>query len=268
MTTAAPPLVKRGRGRPKIDLSIPIYTLQGSKRDRLQQIYSNWYGCDRCELSKFRSDGNCDIVFGEGNADADILVIGEAPGEEEEASSIPFTGASGKLLNKILGQTCGDAELLDMTNAIARNHTVANLAKYHAHMEGWRHEQMFFINTVACRPPENATPSLHALRACWERVWNTILTIDPLLIIAVGKTAMFTLMKKQIEITKVRGDIIDVTHEGHFGNVTYPVMPVLHPSYLLRKADWKTTNGDWEKTLDDWTQGFRVVNLLRQQHYG
>jgi uracil-DNA glycosylase family 4 len=269
MTTAAAP-AKRKRGRPKTDHSIPIYDLPGpTSQERLHQIYDGWFNCQRCELAKVRCDkGKEDIVFGDGNAEADILIVGEAPGEDEEKTLIPFTGPSGKLLNKILANVSGDSEIIHLAEVAARHNRTADNVKLHEAVEEWRRQEMFITNAVACRPPDNATPTPSALKACWERLWNTILVVDPLFIFAVGKTPTITLLKKSVEITKVRGTVFDVTHEGRAGPVTYPVMSVLHPSYLLRKADWNLPDGDWRKTVEDWRSGLRAVDFLRQQHYG
>jgi uracil-DNA glycosylase family 4 len=260
---------KRKRGKPKAELAIiPIHDFPGpSNRDKLQQLYDQWFNCQRCDLSTFRSTE--DVVFGEGNPNADVLIIGEAPGEEEDRQKVPFIGPSGNLLNKILASVSDNEEIRTLAEWIAKApQNAANLRTFHERVTEWRHTEFFITNVVACRPPENGTPSNPSLKACWERVWNIIQIIDPVLIFAVGKVPASTLMKKQVEITKTRGTLFDVTYPSRVGNITYPVMPVLHPSYLLRKADWKTRGGDYEKTIEDWRRGLRMVDFLRQQHRG
>lgn len=268
METPTP--AKRGRGRPKTDYEIPIYTLPGpSPRQKLEQIYDQWFDCQRCELGPIRCvNGPAEIVFGEGNPSAHVMLVGEAPGEEEESSLIPFTGPSGRLLNKMLAQVSDRGEIRALAELIAKTPNAGNLAKFTTAVDAWRHEEFFLTNAVACRPPDNGTPSPSATKACWERLWNTILTVDPLFIFAIGKTALQTLTRKKFEITKVRGQIYDITHEGQFRPVTYPIMPILHPSFLLRKADWKSSNGDFHKTIEDLKKGLRVVDFLRYQNFG
>jgi len=275
MTSTAAPKEKKKRGRPKgkqATDTTPLYVLPGpSNREKLQQIYDHWYDCQRCELSICRkqNDNDPDIVFGEGNPDADILIIGEAPGEEEDKAKIPFIGPSGNLMNQILAQVSDDAEVRKMAEWYARApQSRDNHRRFHDFVLEWRHKEFFITNAVACRPPENGAPSTTALRACWERLVNIIQVIDPYLIFAVGKIPASTLMKRQIEITKLRGSLFDVKLQGRLGEVVYPVMPVLHPSFLLRKADWRTKGGDFDKTVEDWRMGLRTVDFLRHQHEG
>jgi uracil-DNA glycosylase len=74
--------------------------------------------------------------------------------------------------------------------------------------------------------------------------------------------------KNQVKITAARGRIYDVEFPGRLGPVTYPVLPIYHPSYLLRKADWNEPNGDYAKTVKDWRLGLKAVDFLRRQYFG
>lgn len=265
MTTTELP--KKKRGKPKGDTSLPIYNLTGTKGDQLAQINSMWVGCNKCELSISRVGD--DICFGEGNPNADVLIIGESPGEEEDRTGVPFTGPSGILLNKILANISDDPEIRGLCEWAARApQSAANLKRFNDSVLEWRHREFFLTNAVACRPADNTRPSNPALKTCWERVWNIIQVVDPLLIFVVGSLPAATVMKRPVEVTKVRGQLFDVTYQGRIGNVTYPVIPVLHPSYLLRKADWKVKGGDYEKTIEDWRRGMRTVDFLRNTHRG
>lgn len=265
MTSTSSPPKKRGKPKAKGDAT-PTYDLTGSKRDRLLQINDDWVACQRCELHRCRS-GN-EIVFGEGNPEADVLIIGEAPGEEEDRTGIPFVGPSGILLNKILANVTDDVEIRGLCDWAAKNPSQIGQKRLNDAVMSWRQKDFFITNVVACRPADNGTPSNLTLKACWERVWNIIQVVDPMIIFAVGKVPTVTVMKRPVEITKVRGQLFDVTYPGRFGNVTYPVIPVLHPSYLLRKADWKVKGGDYEKTIEDWRRGMRTVDFLRHAHRG
>jgi uracil-DNA glycosylase family 4 len=271
MTTVDLAKKKRGRPKGKQNEDIPLYDLPGpSNKEKLLQIYDQWYDCDRCELAACRRANNdADLVFGEGNPEADILIIGEGPGEEEDRTKIPFTGPSGNLLNQILAQVSDNDDVRKMAEWYARApQSKENLRRFHEFVIEWRHKEFFITNAVACRPPENGTPSTLALKACWERLLNIIQVVDPLLIFAVGKIPASTLMKRPVEITKVRGNLFDMKFQGRVGEITYPVIPVLHPSFLLRKADWKTKGGDFDKTVEDWRGGLRTVDFLRNQHRG
>lgn len=273
MTTADAPPKKRGRGRPKTEaVKVKLEIFPGTKDEQLHALYDQWYGCTKCTLGQERKRTNKpdDIVFGEGNAGADVLIVGEAPGEEEEASSLPFCGKSGGLLNQILAMTSANAEIrqeYDLFVNGARNYQVTK--RFQDAVTDWRYSEFFITNVVSCRPPENRTPTPNEVRACWDRLLNIIYIVDPLIIIAVGRTALAAVLKKkEAEITKYRGQIIDVHYDGRFGQATYPVMPILHPSFLLRVADWKQKDGYYEKTVDDVRKAMKTVDYLRNQHYG
>jgi len=270
------PGLAKPRGK-KVVKEAPLNTLetfQGSKMDRLQQLYSKWYGCTRCSLGELRAcTGSKEIVFGEGNPDANILIVGEAPGEEEEATNLPFVGKAGQLLNQILAFTSADPEIRKMQDDYSKvSHSDYNLKKiksYHQVIEEWRHNEFFITNAVSCRPPENGTPTAEHIKQCWDRLWNIIYIVDPWLIVACGNSALSAVMRKvQVKISAARGHIYDVEYQGHVGPVTYPVIPVFHPSYLLRKADWKVSGGDYEKTVKDWRMALKAVDFLRDKHLG
>lgn len=266
--------IKRGKKAVKIPPPNILENFQGTKQERLQQLYSKWYGCLKCPLGELRAcEGNQDIVFGHGNPDAHILIVGEAPGEEEEATGIPFVGKAGQLLNQILAFTSADPEIRqaqeDYTKSSHSNYNQKKIRSYHEYIEEWRFNEFFLTNAVACRPPENATPTTDQIKQCWDRLWNIIYIVDPWLIVACGNSALAAVMRKvQVKITAARGRIYDVEFDGHVGPVTYPVIPVFHPSYLLRKADWKVPGGDYEKTVKDWRMALKAVDFLRHSNLG
>lgn len=254
---------------------VPLYELDRhlSKMDRLKEIYNKWYGCKRCPLALTRVDGESeptdDIVFGEGNPDAKIMIVGEAPGAEEEATGIPFVGASGKLLNQILAATAGDPGIVELAKWYQGvRHTPDNQAHFHDQMLEWRKQEFFIANIVACRPEDNKTPTHPEAQACWERLYNTIYVVDPWLIIASGKLAIETLTGKKVEVTKKRGELFDVEFQGRLTPYRIPVIATLHPSYLLRVADHKNKNGNYVQTLRDFNWALTYVDGLKFRHLG
>jgi uracil-DNA glycosylase family 4 len=252
---------------------VPLHSFEGTKMGQLTQLYDQWYGCERCPLHQTREDEDGEptkeIVFGEGNPDARIMIVGEAPGAEEAASGVPFVGASGKLLNQILAATSGDQHIQELAkwyNSV--RHTPDNQTQFHEQMLAWRKEEFFIANIVACRPPDNKTPTHPEAQACWERLYNTIYIVDPWLIIASGKLAVETLTGKKVEITKKRGDLFDVEIQGRLVPYRVPVIATLHPSYLLRVADHKNKAGSYVQTLRDFRWAFTYVDGLKQRHLG
>lgn len=147
--------------------------------------------CTKCGLSQ----GRTYVVFGEGNPDADILFVGEAPGANEDRLARPFVGRSGKLLDSMM-----------------------------AH-EGLRREDVFIANLIKCRPPENRDPLPDEIGACEPYLWRQIELIQPRVIVALGRFAAHALTRTQTPITQMRGRF----HSYH----GVPLMPTLHPSALL-----------------------------------
>jgi DNA polymerase len=158
--------------------------------------------CQRCRLSKERRS----IVFGEGNPEARLMFIGEAPGREEDLQARPFVGDAGQVL----------------TNLIKKM--------------GLKREDVYIANIVKCRPPNNRDPEDDEKAACIPFLERQIDIIRPEIIIALGRIAAQTLTGSNIPITKLRGNFFK------YRNI--PVMPTFHPAYLIRnpKDKWLT----WE----------------------
>lgn len=259
------------RGKKALDAT-PLLNFQGTKMEQLKQLYDQWYGCQRCVLHTFRSgddEENKEIVFGEGNPNAKVMIVGEAPGAEEAECGVPFVGAAGKLLNQILATTSSDPgiqELYKWYHGV--RHTPENQDHFHSKMLEWRKEEFFITNVVACRPPENRAPTHPEAVACWERLYNTVYIVDPWLIIASGKSAIETLVRKKVEITKKRGELFDTEFKGRVATYRVPVIATLHPSYLLRIADYKNKTGTYVQTLRDFLWAFKYVDGLKQKLLG
>lgn len=159
-------------------------------------------GCQKCELGKTRKN----FVFGVGNPQADIVVIGEAPGAEEDARGEPFVGAAGQLLNKILG--------------------AINLKR----------EDVYICNILKCRPPGNRTPERFEVEQCEPYLLRQLDLIQPKFILALGLTAANTLLNRKARMGELRGTVHD--YHGISVVVTY------HPAALLRNQQWKRPT--WE----------------------
>jgi DNA polymerase len=154
-------------------------------------------GCPRCKLSRSRSR----IVFGEGNPNADLLFVGEAPGREEDEQGLPFVGAAGQLLTKII-------------EAI-----------------GMKREEVYIVNTVRCRPPDNRDPEKDEIAACRPFLEEQIRLIEPRAIVTLGSFAAQAILETDEPISKVRGRWY-LAHGAR-------VMPTFHPAFLLRSPKHK-----------------------------
>jgi DNA polymerase len=163
----------------------------------LDTLCSQIQGCLKCPLGHTRNK----FVFGAGNPNADIMVIGEAPGADEDASGQPFVGAAGQLLTKIL-------------EAI-----------------GFKREEVYIANIIKCRPPGNRRPEKSETDQCEPYLLRQIELIKPRFILAVGLTAATTLLKKDYKMSEIRGRFFD--YHGVQMLVTY------HPAALLRNPNWK-----------------------------
>lgn len=150
--------------------------------------------CRKCPLHTDRTQ----TVFGVGNETADWMIIGEAPGAEEDRQGEPFVGRAGKLLNAML------------------------LAI------GLKREQVFIANILKCRPPQNRDPQPHEAAACEDYLQRQIALVRPRIILAVGRIAAQNLLKVDTPIGKMRGQIY------HYGASNIPVVVTYHPAYLLR----------------------------------
>lgn len=151
-------------------------------------------GCRRCGLHQ----GRTQTVFGVGKVDADWMLIGEAPGAEEDRRGEPFVGRAGKLLDSML--------------------RAVELSR----------EQVFIANILKCRPPNNRDPKPDEVAACEDYLTQQIRTVQPKLILALGRVAAQNLLKTETPIGKMRGNLY------RWGDPAVPVVVTYHPAYLLR----------------------------------
>ncbi|MES9839774.1 MAG: uracil-DNA glycosylase [Candidatus Thiodiazotropha endolucinida] len=156
----------------------------------------------RCKVCGLRA-GCTQTVFGVGNPQAELLVIGEAPGADEDRQGEPFVGRAGQLLNGML------------------------LAM------GYKREAVFIANIVKCRPPNNRDPKPEEALSCEPYLQRQIELIKPKVILAVGRISAQNLLKTDIAVGKLRGRI------HSFGNQGIPLVVTYHPAYLLRSPEQK-----------------------------
>ncbi len=171
-----------------------IVDRQKYKQALLDQLYAPYKKCIQCPLGFL---GRTHVVFGDGNADAPLMFIGEGPGQKEDVQGKPFVGKSGALLNKIL-------------------ETI-----------GLRREDVFISNIVKCRPPGNRTPLPMEMKTCKQLLLvKQIAIIRPRVICTLGAAALQGLCEHPVRITKERG----IPRELY----STTVLPAYHPAYILR----------------------------------
>jgi DNA polymerase len=189
--------------RPKGDRAAESVTFHKSAHDLLVEIRDDIGDCTRCKLHKL---GRTQIVFGVGNPDADLMFVGEAPGQDEDIQGFPFVGRAGQLLTKII-------------EAI-----------------GMRREDVYIANVLKCRPPQNRNPEPDEVASCQPFLRRQIETVKPKVIVALGSFAARTLLNTEEAISRLRGRVY--RFDGAQLIATY------HPAYLLRSPDKKRET--WE----------------------
>ena len=168
------------------------------KSEDLLKLKNECKNCYKCELGKTRNN----IVFSDGNPEsAKAILIGEAPGENEDKTGTPFVGRAGKLLNEFLEKS-----------GISRA------------------EDLYIINTVKCRPPQNRVPTDTEKEFCSDYLLKQIELVNPKVLIFCGATALKSFYPKKTPISKIRGEILEL----EIGGNKRKCVPIFHPSYLLR----------------------------------
>ncbi len=169
----------------------------GSNAERLAELAEAAAGCERCGLA----GGRTNVVFGEGDPEAKLVFVGEAPGAEEDRTGRPFVGRAGKLLTKIIEAM------------------------------GYAREDVYICNVLKSRPPGNRTPLPDEIAACSPFLHEQLAAIRPKAICALGGPASKTLLATKEGITHLRGRF--------FWYRGIPLMPTFHPAYLLRNPKMK-----------------------------
>ena len=167
-------------------------------------MYDNWeelensiINCNKCKLCSNRTN----IVFGVGNKEADIMMIGEGPGADEDKQGEPFVGKAGQLMNRAFEGL------------------------------GIKREELYIANIVKCRPPSNRVPEKDEAEACLNYLRNQVLLVKPKIIVLLGSTALKNILGNEYSITAMRGKWIE--QKG----ILY--MPTWHPAALLRDENKK-----------------------------
>ena len=158
-----------------------------------EELEKNCNACEKCQLCKTRHN----VVFGVGNKDAEVLFIGEGPGENEDLQGEPFVGRGGQLLDKML-------------NAVDLD----------------RRKNIYIANIVKCRPPQNRDPLQEEQDACIDWLRNQVALIRPKIIVCLGRVAAMKIIRPDIKITKEHGIFFE--RNGVL------LMATLHPAALLR----------------------------------
>jgi len=164
------------------------------KAARLERIRSESSVCARCALAETRTN----VVFGEGDPNAQLMFVGEAPGEQEDNEGRPFIGRAGKLLTQYINKM------------------------------GFRRSEVYIANVIKCRPPENRKPHRLEIEECLPFLQRQIGIIQPKLLLVMGATALDALFDVESKITQIRGQTLMLGKT--------PAIITWHPSYVLRNG--------------------------------
>jgi len=227
------------------------------KTKRLTVLYNEYKNCVKCDLHQSRSN----IVFGLGNPESKIVIIAESPSDIEEQCGYPLIGPMGKILDFLLAKAYGGKY-----SQFTKSFPLKRLDQYNwdwKDFEVVRREliqDIFYTNVVLCKPPENRNPYLKEIKACNDRLKETIYTVDPYLIITVGKVALETLVgRKMANISKSINRIMDIKFTGRVVDIVYPILPILHPAILLKTPDVTNKDGLWGTTISALRMGINLV---------
>lgn len=168
-----------------------------NKAAELTEMEKRVKNCRRCRLR----DGCQQVVFGEGDPNTRLMLVGEGPGREEDRLGRPFVGAAGRLLEKILESV--------------------NIKR----------EEVYIANIIKCRPPYNRTPGLEEVKACFPHLQEQISIIKPEIVICLGSLSARTFIDPEALITRIRGKWVE--KDG------LKIMPTFHPAALLRDPQKK-----------------------------
>lgn len=174
--------------------------------ESIDKLNENICNCKKCHLEKTRTN----FVFGVGNPNSDVVIVGEAPGRDEDLQGKPFVGRAGQLLTDIL-------KAINFTR-----------------------EDVYICNILKCRPPENRNPLPEEIVKCEPYLMKQLELIKPRLILCVGTFAGQTLLKSKEPLGKMRGRFFDF----NIGEIKAKLLVTYHPAALLRNPHWKKPT--WE----------------------
>tara|TARA_B100000131_G_scaffold234182_1_gene226097 strand:+ start:2169 stop:2861 length:693 start_codon:yes stop_codon:yes gene_type:complete len=216
------------------------------KYELLGKLSEDYIDCERCGLCSPTGRERTNVVFGEGDPNASLLIVGEAPGEVEDFEGSPFMGASGEIFQSLLSSFSN-------------------------------RDEVFVTNVVACRPTEdsqpdrNRKPDKSEIAACRERLHKIIEIVDPYVILLLGNTAMKALTKESRSITSIANDPsiprLEVITDGQCMPVKRAAYATFHPSYLLRHPS--TMEGKpLHKSYLAWSEAFKLADRFLEIHKG
>ena len=209
------------------------------KYEMLRELSGEWANCEKCGLCK----GRTNVVFGEGNPQASLMIVGEAPGENEDHEGVPFVGASGQVFDKLLRSFNSNRD------------------------------EVFITNVVACRPTENGKnrpPAKAEIEACKERLHKIIEIVDPTVLLLLGSTAAKALTSIR-SITSVAKDPsiprLVASTPGQCITVQRDAFATFHPSYLLRHPD-ETEGSPMHRSYETWQKALKVADNYNEIYWG
>lgn len=233
------------------------------KEESLLGLHRLWANCQSCGLCQTRNN----VVFGYGNPDAQVMIIGEAPGESEDRQGVPFIGAAGQLLDNYLAESAWREDIKTAMEGVHAAKKTDEKDYFRRQLRDALLSEVYFTNVVMCRPPDNRDPIPKEIEACRTRLLQQIYFVDPVIILTAGRIATEALIGKKVSILQTRGELFDVEVPGRIHPIKYPVLAILHPSYLLRKNDFKQRGGDGMKTYNDFIRTMNIVDNLNKDHY-
>ena len=191
-------------------MHLPGHDHQKPQEVRLDEIRDVMGDCRLCPLWETRTN----LVFGVGNPNARVMIVGEGPGRNEDLQGEPFVGAAGKNLDELLG------------------------------LAGLRREDVYIGNVIKCRPPNNRNPKPEEIAACAPFLREQIRSIWPDVIVCLGNFAAHFVLRTEVGITSLRGRFHQT---GHFA-----VMPTFHPAAALYHREWQPILEDDFRMLGAW----------------
>jgi uracil-DNA glycosylase len=226
------------------------------KARRLAELQSAWTGCTRCpHLCEARTQ----MVFGYGNPNAQIMVLGEGPWALEDQYGLPFVGPAGQLLDNILAAVSVDSRLTGedgeiVQSAVGRREVLL--------------EEYYYCNLILCKPTGDKPrpPNTKEWEQCRDHLMQQIYIVDPVLIIGAGAAVLHRLTGRSENITSKAGEVVDVTVPGKIVPLLYSFLPILHPSYLLRKGT--VHSPEFATTYNQLAKARQVLDLYNQENFG
>lgn len=191
--------ISRPAAEAAVDFDVDVSPTSASDEEAWTVLQAEVPGCVQCQLHTSRTQ----TVFGVGNHSADWMIIGEAPGSDEDRQGEPFVGRAGQLLNEMLRAV------------------------------GLDRSQVYIANILKCRPPGNRDPEPEEVSACAGFLNRQVELIRPGLILAVGRIAAQNLLQQDLPVGRLRGSV------HRFGRMDIPVVVTYHPAYLLRSPSQK-----------------------------